>query len=63
MKKAFNIGLGLILGLTAGEIIIYAVTDTLKKFLRKHANDDKYMDGLKTKNPDLYERLLKYRED
>lgn len=63
MKKAFKTGLGISLGLCAGEVVKYFVRNLCEKILTKNANDEQYMTYLKIRNPDLYERLLKYRKN
>ena len=63
MRNGFKFGVGLILGCLAGELIVYATDNLLTRFLEKNANDEDYMSGLELRNPDLYQRLLKYRKE
>lgn len=55
LKKGFGFASGVILGQAALQVI---ATDILKHI----AKDEKYMEGLKDRDPEEYETLKKYQK-
>ena len=55
MKKGFGFSTGVILGHAAMNVIA-------ERILRWNANDEKYMEGLKNRDPEEYEKLKKYQK-
>lgn len=58
MWKAMKKGFGLAIGVCFGYGLFNAIAD---EFLRWRASDDEYMEDIKTRKPDVYEDLKKYR--
>ena len=55
MKKGFGFSAGIILGGAISSVIA-------EHMLRWIANDEKYMEGLKNRDPEKYEKLKKYQK-
>lgn len=48
-------------GLTAGSVIAVAVLKTVTRgYLKWAAKDEKLMEHFKTKDPEMYEKMMKY---
>ena len=58
MLENFKKGFGTAIGVSIGFATVKFVAN---KIMAAGANDDNYMEGLKTRNPKLYEETLKYR--
>lgn len=54
IRDGIKFGIGYIIA----QLLLYGVTNVIE---RLEANDDEYMERLKYRNPNLYNRLLKYR--
>ena len=55
LKKGFGFASGMILGHAAMQLMAI-------NFLKHIAKDEKYMEGLKDRDPELYEKLKKYQK-
>lgn len=55
LKKGFGFASGMILGHAAMNVIA-------TKILKWAANDEKYMEGLKDRDPEDYDKLKKYQK-
>lgn len=60
MLENFKKGFGIAVGASIGYATVRVVAD---KILAAGANDDNYMEWLKTRNPKLYEETLEYRTE
>ncbi len=60
IKDGIKTGLGITVGMTLGGVALKLVADTCKTFLKRCANDEAFMEYEKTRNPEVYEVLLKY---
>ena len=60
IKDGIKAGIGFTIGMTLTGATIKWFFNKNEDFLRKVANDEEFMDGIKTRNPDLYEKLQKY---
>lgn len=54
IKKGFGVSVGAILGIVTLDVIS-------ERFCKHYANNEKFMERLKTRNQKLYEDLKKYK--
>ncbi len=60
IKDGIKAGIGFVIGMTLTMATIKWFFNKNEDFLRKVANDEEFMDSIKTRNPDMYEKLQKY---
>ena len=59
MKNAIKLGIGVTIGVAIGKLAVDVASRTLLHLL---ANNESYMDGLKDRDPDLYEKIKKHAD-
>ena len=60
MWKNVKKGFGLAVGWTLGKALVATISN---RILIRSANDEKYMDGIKDRRPDLYEKMKKFQSN
>ena len=60
MKNSIKQGFGLAIGYTLAMTLLHVVSES---FMKKAAKDEKYMEGLKDRDPEFYEKLKKYQSN
>lgn len=60
IKEYIKAGVGITVGVVLTMATIKWFFNKNEDFLRRVANDEEFMDGIKTRNPDMYEKLQKY---
>ena len=61
VKDAIKFGFGVTIGYYIADCLQYVVLGALRATTRNIVNDEEYMNGLKDRNPDLYEKCKKYQ--